>query len=52
MRTRYKPRLTLWPIKRVKTRSNAAGLGTEKPGWKLYLFGLLPLVTLPRKAGR
>lgn len=50
-RVHYTPRFTPWPIKAVRWRSQLHGYGTEaRLAWKLYLFGLLPIASLPRRS--
>lgn len=50
-RIRYTPRLSLLPIKRVRWRSSDAYGGTSRRRWKLYIFGLLPFGSVPRRGG-
>ncbi len=50
VRTRYTPRLSPWPIVAVRWRSTPHGYGESDRAWKLYLFGLVPIAKLPRRA--
>lgn len=50
MRRHYTPRLTWKPIVPVRWRSMPQGYGNATLGWRLYLFGIVPLFTVPRKA--
>jgi len=52
MRTRYQPRLTWKPVVRVKHRRIVGGYGGEVlRGWRLYLFGIVPLWVVPGREG-
>jgi len=49
MRGRYIPRLTWRPIVAVRWRSHPHGYGEARLGWRLYLFGVVPIARLPRR---
>lgn len=51
-RHHYKPHLSWWPIVPVRWRSKPRGYGAARLGWRLYLFGVLPLVILPRRQNK
>lgn len=52
-RERIKPRFCLTPLKAVRWRSHSRAYSTTaRTRWRIYLFGLFPIASLPRKEGR
>jgi len=49
MRAHYSPRLSWRPIVPVRWRSYPDGYGNPRLGWRLYVFGVLPICIVPRR---
>ena len=47
-RVRYSPRLSWKPFVKVKWRERNAKRGRVHRSWRIYLFGLLPVWSMPR----
>jgi len=49
-RRRYTPRLSLMPLRFVRWRTHTEYGAPAAARWRVYLFGVLPIASLPRKS--